>query len=58
VLNSIGPDKFANQGLQTEMQARELIAPGTVSLYDPTNGTISPGDIPRTGGETKFKGWF
>jgi prepilin-type N-terminal cleavage/methylation domain-containing protein len=58
VLNSIGPDKIANQGLQTEMQARGLMSPGTVTLYDPTNGTVSPGDIPRTGGETRFKGWF
>ncbi|MBN1900636.1 prepilin-type N-terminal cleavage/methylation domain-containing protein [Candidatus Sumerlaeota bacterium] len=58
ILNSIGPDKIANQGLLTEMQARDLIAPGTVTLYDPTNGTISPGDMPRAGGETKFKGWF
>ena len=56
VLNSIGPDKIANQGLQTEVAARGLVPAGAVILYDPTNGTVSPGDIPRTGGETQFKG--
>jgi len=56
VLNSIGPDKSPNKGLLTEMAARGLAAPGTVVLYDPTNGTVSPGDIPRTGGETVFNG--
>jgi prepilin-type N-terminal cleavage/methylation domain-containing protein len=58
VLNSIGPDKVANKGLLTEMAARGLLPTGTVILYDPTNGTISTGDIPRTGGQTVFKGFL
>ena len=56
ILNSIGPDKAPDKGLMTEMAARGLIPPGTVTLYDPTNGTVSPGDIPRTGGQTMFTG--
>jgi prepilin-type N-terminal cleavage/methylation domain-containing protein len=58
VLNSIGPDKSPNQGLLTEVEARGLAPQGTVTLYDPTNGAVSPGDIPRAGGETQFKGFL
>jgi general secretion pathway protein G len=58
VLNSIGPDTIANKGLLTEMEAQEVVPKGTVTLYDPTNGTISSGDIPRTGGQTRFTGSF
>ena len=54
VLNSIGPDRVKNQGLKTELWARGL--DDTVVLYDPTNGTKSAGDIPRTGGDTRFAG--
>ena len=52
VLNGIGPDHAPNQGLLAELTARGL-SDKTI-IYDPTNGTISAGDIPRTGGETKF----
>jgi len=58
VLNSIGPDQSPNQGLLTEMWARGLmdgVAGVEVIIYDPTNGTVSVGDIPRTGGETRFR---
>jgi prepilin-type N-terminal cleavage/methylation domain-containing protein len=54
VLNGQGPDGAPNQGLQAEMWARGLVAPSTVVIYDPTNGTVSSGDMPRTGGDTKF----
>jgi len=58
VLNSIGPDQSPNQGLLAEMWARGLmdgVAGVNVIIYDPTNGTVSSGDMPRTGGETRFK---
>lgn len=55
VLNSIGPDEYADHGLLTEMWARGLVEYDYVIIYDSTNGTISPGDIPRTGGETQFR---
>ena len=55
VLNCIGPDQSPDKGLQTEMWARGMVAPNVVTLYDPTNGTVSKGDMPRTGGMTKFK---
>jgi prepilin-type N-terminal cleavage/methylation domain-containing protein len=54
VLNSLGPDGEPNQGLNAELWARGLVAPGTVVIYDPTNGTVSAGDMPRTGGETRL----
>ena len=54
VLNSIGPDGVANQGLNIELWANGLVAPTAVVVFDPTNGTVSAGDIPRTGGETRF----
>jgi len=58
VLNSIGPDRAPNKGLMTEMAARGLVPTGTVVIYDPTNGTVSAGDMPRTGGETRFQGFL
>jgi len=54
VLNSIGPDQLPQKGLMTEMWARGFVAADFVTIYDPTNGTVSVGDIPRTGGETRF----
>lgn len=54
VLNSLGPDMTANQGLQIEEWARGLIAPDAIIVYHPSNGLISTGDISLTGGETKF----
>jgi prepilin-type N-terminal cleavage/methylation domain-containing protein len=58
VLNSLGPDLVKNQGLNVELWARGLESPSTTTptiIYDPTNGTVSPGDIPRTGGQTAYK---
>lgn len=55
VLNSIGPDQAPNQGLLTEMWVRGW-STADVIIYDPTNGTVSVGDMPRTGGETRFRG--
>ncbi len=54
VLNSMGPDRTANKGLMTEMWARGLVAPDFVTVYDPSNGLVSAGDMPLTGGESKF----
>lgn len=57
VLNSLGPDLVKNQGLNVELWARGLESPTATNptvIYDPTNGTVSAGDIPRTGGETKY----
>ena len=58
-LNCIGPDNLKNQGLNVEYWARGLMngapAAQAVTIYDPTNGTISAGDIPHTGGETRYK---
>ncbi len=51
-LNSVGPDHLKNQGLKIESFARGLTT-DTV-IYDPTNGTTSAGDIPWTGGDTKY----
>jgi hypothetical protein len=56
VLNSMGPDLEKNQGLLVEMWIRKLIDFEVVVLYDPTNGTLSSGDMPRTGGQTVFSG--
>ena len=55
VLNSIGPDGKKNQGLKIELWARGL--DNTTILYDPTNGTRSDGDIPVTGGDTKYRSY-
>jgi len=54
VLNSLGPDGVPNHGLLAEMWARGLVAQDYVAIYDPTNGTVSAGDIPRTGGTSRF----
>jgi len=57
-LNSLGPDRLKNQGLNIEVWARGLESPSSTNktiIYDPTNGTASAGDIPRTGGETRYK---
>lgn len=51
-LNSLGPDLMKNKGLNIEPFARKL-TDDTV-LYDPTNGTSSAGDIPWTGGDTRY----
>jgi len=58
VLNSLGPDRVKNQGLSVELWARGLenpTAPAPTVIYDPTNGTVSAGDIPRTGGQTAYR---
>jgi len=58
VLNSLGPDRVKNQGLNIELWARGLESPTTTTptvVYDPTNGTVSTGDIPRTGGQTAYR---
>jgi general secretion pathway protein G len=52
VLNCIGPDHAPNQGLLAELTARK-ITDKTV-FYDPTNGTLSSGDVPYTGGQTVY----
>lgn len=54
VLNSMGPDMTTNKGLQTEYWARGMVDASTVTIYTPTNGLISAGDIPLTGGDTRF----
>jgi len=53
VLNSLGPDRTKNQGLNVEGFARGLTT-GTV-IYDASNGTVSAGDIPKTGGATRYR---
>jgi len=60
VLNCTGPDRKPNRGLMTEIWARGLVPDDFARffIYDPSNGTVSIGDIPRTGGETKFNGVF
>lgn len=58
VLNSLGPDSAPQQGLLAELSARGLLSPDPVILYDPTNGTVSAGDIPRTGGQTQMRGYW
>jgi prepilin-type N-terminal cleavage/methylation domain-containing protein len=57
VLNGLGPDGAPNQGLNAELWARGYVAANSVTIYDPTNGTVSDGDMPRTGGETRFYGY-
>jgi prepilin-type N-terminal cleavage/methylation domain-containing protein len=54
VLNSLGPDRQRDYGLKAEMWARGLVPPDAVTVYSPTNGTVSVGDIIRTGGDTRF----
>jgi len=53
VLNSLGPDRTKNKGLNTEVWARGL-SDDTI-IYDASNGTVSDGDIPMTGGATKYR---
>jgi prepilin-type N-terminal cleavage/methylation domain-containing protein len=55
-LNSIGPDRVKQRGLLIEYTTRGTPHPknGPTILYDPTNGTVSEGDIPWTGGGTKY----
>ncbi|MDP8244396.1 MAG: prepilin-type N-terminal cleavage/methylation domain-containing protein [Candidatus Hinthialibacter antarcticus] len=57
-INSVGPDMFPNKGLNVENWARELIAPDAVVIYDGTNGLVSAGDMPYTGGETQYQNNF
>lgn len=52
-LNSLGPDQTKNQGLKIEPFTRGLTFDTTV--YDPSNGTVSEGDIPWTGGDTRYR---
>ena len=61
VLNSLGPDRIRNQGLKVEMSpwARNTDTSNDLTmLYDPTNGTVSIGDMPKTGGDTRFRNIF
>ncbi|MFP4580376.1 MAG: type II secretion system protein [Candidatus Sumerlaeia bacterium] len=53
VLNCLGPDRTKNKGLMVEPTVRGD-GVGTV-IYDPTNGTVSAGDIPWTGGDTRYQ---
>jgi len=55
ILNSLGPDRVKSQGLNVELLARNIGTKNQTVIYDPTNGTVSAGDIPRTGGETQYK---
>jgi hypothetical protein len=50
----MGPDMTTNKGLQTEYWARGMVDASTVTIYTPSNGLISAGDIPLTGGDTRF----
>lgn len=54
-LNSLGPDRLPNRGLTVENWARGETPPDQVIIYSPTNGLFSDGDIPYTGGETRFR---
>ncbi|GAG52135.1 unnamed protein product, partial [marine sediment metagenome] len=55
VLNSLGPDRVKSQGLKTEIMIRGLDTSATPTIiYDSTNGTKSAGDIPWTGGDTRY----
>ncbi|MFB3785927.1 MAG: type IV pilin protein [bacterium] len=58
VLNSMGPDRTTDRGLQTELWARGLVGADTVVIYDPTNGPVSRGDMPYTGGESRYRANF
>jgi hypothetical protein len=51
-LNSLGPDQMKNQGLKIEPFVRRVT--NDTIIYDPTNGTVSDGDIPWTGGDTRY----
>jgi prepilin-type N-terminal cleavage/methylation domain-containing protein len=52
-LNSLGPDQTKNQGLKIEPFTRGLTFDTIV--YDSSNGTVSAGDIPWTGGDTRHR---
>jgi len=54
ILNSMGPDMTANKGLMTEAWARGLFTHAEFAIYNVTNGLISSGDMPMTGGETRY----
>ncbi len=58
VLNSMGPDMTKNKGLMTEPWARGIWDDPTHVIYDSTNGLVSAGDIPYTGGDTKYTANF
>jgi prepilin-type N-terminal cleavage/methylation domain-containing protein len=51
-LNSLGPDQTKNQGLKIEPFVRGVT--NDTILYDSSNGTVSAGDIPWTGGDTRY----
>jgi prepilin-type N-terminal cleavage/methylation domain-containing protein len=53
VLNSLGPDHTKNKGLNVELFARGITT--DTIIYDASNGTVSDGDIPMTGGVTKYR---
>ncbi len=55
VLCSFGPDRDSDGGLNAELWARQLIPEESVTIYQPTNGLYSSGDIVRTGGETRHQ---
>lgn len=57
-LNSMGPDRTTDKGLQVEPWARGLVSADTVVIYNPTNGLVSRGDMPHTGGETRYQSNF
>ena len=57
-LNSMGPDRTADKGLQVELWARGLVSADTVLIYDTTNGLVSRGDMPYTGGESRYQANF
>ena len=52
-LNSLGPDHSKNQGLKIEPFSRGITLDTVV--YDSSNGTVSDGDIPWTGGDTRHQ---
>ncbi len=54
VLNSMGPDMSPNKGLMTEAWARGLYTHAEFAIYNVSNGLVSMGDIPMTGGATRY----
>lgn len=54
IVNSMGPDGTKNKGLMTELWARDIWSNEEFALYRSSNGLISAGDIPYTGGQTKY----
>ena len=49
---------FPDKGLNVENWARGLLPLESVVIYDGTNGVISAGDMPFTGGETQYQNNF